>query len=263
VSTAPGDRTATSGGAAIRIAALRKSFRTRSGPVPVLDGIDLEVREHEFVAIVGPSGCGKTTLLHCVAGFEPIDSGSIEIDGEPVRGPSPKRVFVFQEPGIFPWLDVRENIGFGLSRHLQRTARAAIVNRYVELVGLQGFEGALPSQLSGGMKQRVEFARALAVEPDVLYLDEPFGSLDALTRLEMRREIVALWKSTGKTCLLVTHDVEEACELADLVAVLGPRPARVQAVVTVPLPRPRDPDSEDFRRIKEHLWDMLGVERRV
>lgn len=257
------DLAAPSGRAAIRIAGLCKSFRTRSGWVPVLDGIDLEVREHEFVAIVGPSGCGKTTLLHCVAGFEPIDAGCIDIDGEPVRGPSPKRVFVFQEPGIFPWLDVRDNIGFGLSHRLSGAAREAIVAHYVEMVGLQGFEGALPSQLSGGMKQRVEFARALAVEPDVLYLDEPFGSLDALTRLEMRREIVALWKSTGKTCLLVTHDVEEACELADRVAVLGPRPARVQEVVAVPLPRPRDPDSEDFRRIKEHLWDMLGVERRV
>ncbi len=247
----------------IRVAGLVKTFWARKAAVSVLQGIDLEVREGEFLAIVGPSGCGKTTLLNCIAGFDAIDAGSIEIDGELVREPSSRRVFVFQEPGIFPWLDVRGNIGFGLPRRLPAADRAAIVARYVDLVGLQGFEAALPSELSGGMKQRVEFARALAVEPDVLFLDEPFGALDSLTRLEMRREIVRIWKATGKTCLLVTHDVEEACELADRIAVMSRRPATLREIVDNPLPRPRDPDTAEFCRLKEHLFSTLGVERRV
>jgi NitT/TauT family transport system ATP-binding protein len=240
-----------------------KSFHTRKGTVRVLDGVSLEVVEREFVAIVGPSGCGKTTLLNCIAGFEPIESGAIEIDGEEVRGPSSRRVFVFQEPGIFPWLTVEENIGFGLPGRMPSGQRHEIVRRYIELVGLQGFEPAYPAELSGGMKQRVEFARALAVDPDVLFLDEPFGSLDALTRLEMRREIVRIWKATGKTCLLVTHDVEEACELADRIAVMSRRPATIQAVIPNTLPRPRDPDAPTFQALKERIFGLLGVERRV
>lgn len=249
--------------AMIEISGVEKRFRTRKGVVPVLEALNLDVRAGEFIAVVGPSGCGKTTLLNCIAGFEPIDAGSITIGGEIVREPSPRRVFVFQEPGIFPWLTVEENIGFGLSRGATGPARREIVGRYVDLVGLQGFERALPGELSGGMKQRVEFARALAVEPDVLYLDEPFGSLDAFTRLEMRREIVRIWSTTGKTCILVTHDVEEACELADRVAVMSQRPASIREVIDNPMPRPRDPDSEAFRRLKRHIFGILGVERRV
>lgn len=242
---------------------LRKTFRTRKGNVPVLDGIRLQVMEGEFVAIVGPSGCGKSTLLNCVAGFERFDSGTIAIDGKAVRGPSKKRVFVFQEPGIFPWLSVVDNIGFGLPENLPAEQRRETVMRYVELVGLTGFERAFPSQLSGGMKQRVEFARALAVEPDVLYLDEPFGSLDAITRLDMRREIARIWQATRKTCLLVTHDVEETCELADHIAVMSQRPAIIKEVIENPLPRPRDPDLKGFRDLKDHIFEILGVERRV
>ena len=239
------------------------AFRGRQGEVPVLDHVGLEVYEGEFVAVVGPSGCGKTTLLNCVAGFEPFQSGAVEVDGEPVHRPTSRRVFVFQEPGIFPWLTVAENIGFGLPPRTPERHRNEVVARYVQLVGLQGFERAYPSQLSGGMKQRVEFARALAVEPDVLFLDEPFGSLDALTRLEMRREIVRIWKATGKTCMLVTHDVEEACELADRIAVMTRRPARIQEVIRNPLPRPRDPDHSGFRDLKDRIFELLGVERRV
>jgi ABC-type nitrate/sulfonate/bicarbonate transport system ATPase subunit len=247
----------------IQVRAVCKTFGDARGPVPVLQDVNLEVREREFVAIVGPSGCGKTTILNCMAGFEPVDAGTIEIDGQLVREPSQKRVFVFQEPGIFPWLSVRDNIGFGLPRKLPARSRNEIVTRYIELVGLVGFETAYPGQLSGGMKQRVEFARALAVEPDILYLDEPFGSLDAITRLEMRREIVRIWKATGKTCLLVTHDVEEACELADRIAVMTRRPATIQEVVDNLLPRPRDPDLAGFRELKDHIYEVLGVERRV
>jgi NitT/TauT family transport system ATP-binding protein len=240
---------------------VRKTFRTPKGNVPVLDGIDLDVMDGEFVVLVGPSGCGKSTLLSAIAGFEPIDGGSIRIDGELVEKPSKKRVFVFQEPGIFPWLTVSENIAFGLPRDVSRSEKERIVREHVQLVGLSGFERSFPSELSGGMKQRVEFARALAVAPDVLYLDEPFGALDMLTRLEMRKEIARLWQTMGKTCILVTHDVEEACELGTRIAVMTQRPAKLREIVDNPLPRPRDPDDAAFRDLKHHLLRGLGVER--
>lgn len=240
-----------------------KTFTTKKGDVPVLEGVNLDVRDKEFLAIVGPSGCGKSTLLNCIACFEPYNSGSIKIDGELVTKPSLKRVFVFQETGIFPWLSVWDNIGFGLGRKMPFEQKNDIVMKYIDLVGLRGFEKALPNELSGGMKQRVEFARALAVDPDIIYLDEPFGALDALTRLDMRREIVRIWKTTGKTCLLVTHDVEEACELADRVAVMTKRPATIREIFDNPIPRPRDPDSAEFRELKHKVFRLLGVERRV
>jgi ABC-type nitrate/sulfonate/bicarbonate transport system ATPase subunit len=246
----------------VRVSGVFKSFRTKTEAVSVLEGVDLEVRAREFLAIVGPSGCGKSTLLNCIAGFEKVTRGSIEIDGERVTKPSPKRVFVFQETGIFPWLTVKENIGFGLGA-LPAAARDEIVARYVALVGLEGFERTYPGELSGGMKQRVEFARALAVESDVLFLDEPFGALDAFTRLEMRREISRISQTTGKTCLLVTHDVEEAVELADRIAVMTRRPARIEKVLENPLTRPRDPDDAAFRSLKDVIFDILGVDRRV
>jgi len=242
---------------------VHKTFVTKKGVVPVLEGVNLDVRDKEFLAIVGPSGCGKSTLLNCIACFEKYNSGSIEIDGEKVTKPSRKRVFVFQETGIFPWLSVWDNIGFGLGMKMPFEQKHEIVMKYIDLVGLTGFEKALPNELSGGMKQRVEFARALAVDPDILYLDEPFGALDALTRLEMRREIVRIWKTTGKTCLLVTHDVEEACELADRVAVMTRRPATIREIFDNPMPRPRDPDSAEFRELKHKIFKLLGVERRV
>ena len=157
---------------------------------------------------------------------------------------------------------MRDNIGFGLG-DLPTRERDEVVARYVALVGLQGFEAAYPAELSGGMKQRVEFARALAVESDVLFLDEPFGALDAFTRLEMRREISRIWKATGRTCLLVTHDVEEAVELADRIAVMTRRPARIERILENPLPRPRDPDDVAFRARKDEIFDILGVDRRV
>jgi ABC-type nitrate/sulfonate/bicarbonate transport system ATPase subunit len=246
----------------IRVAGLTKSFRKGKETVEVLSGIDLDVAAEEFLAIVGPSGCGKSTLLNCIAGFEEPTSGTIEIDGERVTRPSKKRVFVFQETGIFPWLPVRDNIGFGLSDRTE-SERREIVARYVALVGLEGFEKAYPAELSGGMKQRVEFARALAVDSDVLYLDEPFGALDAFTRLELRREISRIWKETRKTCLLVTHDVEEALELAGRVAVMTRRPATLATILENPLPRPRDPGASEFRALKDRIFEILGVERRV
>jgi len=246
----------------IVVRGVEKVFSTKKEDVNVLEGVDLEVREGEFFGIVGPSGCGKSTLLNCMAGFEKVTSGSIRIDGTEIGKPSPKRVFVFQETGIFPWFSVWDNIGFGL-KGMSFDEKHEVVMKYIRLVGLEGFEKSFPSELSGGMKQRVEFARALAVDPDVLFLDEPFGALDALTRLEMRHEIVRIWQETKKTCILVTHDVEEALELSDRVAVMTNRPATIHSVIDNPLARPRDPDDREFRDRKDRIFEILGVERRV
>src|SRR4029077_16635922 len=162
--------------------------------VPVLDNVSMEARKGEFVCILGPSGCGKSTLLNTVGGFLEPTSGEVEIDGEPVHGPDPRRIFVFQERGVFPWLTVEGNVGLGLF-NLSSDEKRERIAHYVKLVGLEGFEHAYPRELSGGMKQRVEVARALAVNPDMLLLDEPFGALDSITRLDMRRELLRIWES--------------------------------------------------------------------
>ncbi|HET7710805.1 MAG TPA: ABC transporter ATP-binding protein, partial [Thermoanaerobaculia bacterium] len=177
------------------------------GGMRVLDAIDLSIAAGELVCLLGPSGCGKSTLLNIAAGFLRPTEGAVFIDREPVVGPDPRRIFVFQERGVFPWLTVEQNIGFGLHQ-LSRPEREQRVAHYIQMVGLSGFERAYPRELSGGMKQRVEVARALAVNPDVLYLDEPFGALDSITRLQMRRELLRIWQAERKTILFVTHDIE-------------------------------------------------------
>ncbi|MEZ5977795.1 MAG: ABC transporter ATP-binding protein [Planctomycetota bacterium] len=248
--------------AKIRVSGVTKTFSTAKGTTAVLDGVDLEVRDGEFLAIVGPSGCGKSTLLNCMAGFERPTAGRIHVDDEVVARPHPKRVFVFQETGIFPWFSVWDNVGFGLDG-MPFEEKHEHVMKYTRLVGLEGFERSFPAELSGGMKQRVEFARALAVEPDVIFLDEPFGALDAFTRIEMRREIVRIWQETRKTCILVTHDVAEALELADRVAIMTRRPATVHSILEVESPRPRDTDDASLRELRDHVFSVLGVERRA
>ena len=214
------------------------TFRAEN-EVRVLEDIDLDVGEGELVCLLGPSGCGKSTLLNMVGGFLAPTSGEVHIDGERVRGPDPRRIFVFQERGVFPWLTVAENIGFGL-RKLAAPERESRIEHYVQLVGLRGFERAYPSELSGGMKQRVEVARALAVNPDMLYLDEPFGALDSITRIQMRSELLRIWQAEKKTILFVTHDIEESVQLADRVVVMSARPARIRRIVDIDVPRPRD-----------------------
>ncbi|HWN24761.1 MAG TPA: ABC transporter ATP-binding protein, partial [Candidatus Sulfotelmatobacter sp.] len=182
--------------------------------IAVLENVNADVARGEFVCIVGPSGCGKSTLLNIVAGFLEATSGEILVEGLPVRRPDPRRIFVFQENGVFPWLNVHENVGFGL-RKQTHGKRDRIIARYIDMVGLGGFENAYPHELSGGMRQRVEIARALAANPDIIYMDEPFGALDFLTRLKMRTDLVRIWQSEKKTILFVTHDIEEAVQLAD------------------------------------------------
>ncbi len=206
--------------------------------IAVLEKVNADVARGEFVCIVGPSGCGKSTLLNIVAGFLEATSGEILLEGLPVRRPDPRRIFVFQENGVFPWLNVHENVGFGL-RKQTHGKRDRIIARYIDMVGLGGFESAYPHELSGGMRQRVEIARALAANPDIIYMDEPFGALDFLTRLKMRTDLVRIWQSEKKTILFVTHDIEEAVQLADRILIMTARPATIQDVVDVDLPRPR------------------------
>jgi NitT/TauT family transport system ATP-binding protein len=240
----------------------RPSQATRgqeNGRIVVLEDVNLEAHEGEFVCIVGPSGCGKSTLLNIIGGFLQATRGQALIDGQPVINPDPRRIFIFQESGVFPWLTVEENIGFGLL-HKPAEERMRVVAHYVEMVGLTGFERAYPREISGGMKQRVEIARALAADPDVLYMDEPFGALDFLTRLRMRKELVRIWQREKKTVLFVTHDVEESVQLADRVVVMSSRPSRILKVIDVRLPRPRDLDSPNYLRLRDEIFAAMELE---
>jgi NitT/TauT family transport system ATP-binding protein len=250
------------GRAKLAIRGLSMTFRGDRDDVRVLEDLDLDVHEGEFVCVLGPSGCGKSTLLNIVAGFLPPTSGTVRIDGEEVRGPDSRRIFVFQERGVFPWLTVEGNIGFGLGR-LSRQEREGRITHYVQLVGLKGFENAYPHELSGGMKQRVEVARALAVDPDMLYLDEPFGALDSITRLVMRGELLRIWQAEKKTILFVTHDIEESVQLADRVVILSARPARIRRIVEIDLPHPRDLSSRRYLELRDGIFEEIGLAHRV
>jgi NitT/TauT family transport system ATP-binding protein len=228
--------------ARISLSRVTKTYVTSRARLDALGPLSLEVAEGEFVVLAGPSGCGKTTLLNLIAGFEPPSEGEIRVDGRPIAGPGPDRVMIFQEPALFPWLNVLDNVIFGLRQHthLSPAERRAIAEHYLELVHLEGFARAFVHELSGGMKQRVALARALAPEPRALLCDEPFGSLDALTRERLYAEFQELHARTRKTVLFVTHNTREAACLADRVLVLTARPARIKHVVEVGLPRPRD-----------------------
>jgi ABC-type nitrate/sulfonate/bicarbonate transport system ATPase subunit len=234
----------------------------RFGSIDVLEHIDLDVREGEFVCILGPSGCGKSTLLNIVAGFIQPTGGEVTIDGERVSAPDPRRIFVFQERGVFPWLTAEGNIGFGLFR-LPAEERRKRIAHYVNLVGLNGFEHAFPRELSGGMKQRVEVARALAVNPDVLYLDEPFGALDSITRLQMRAELLRIWQAERKTILFVTHDIEESVQLADRVVVLTARPAHIRRIVDIDIPHPRDLSAPRYIQLRDSIFAEIGLAHKI
>jgi len=227
-------------------------------PVGVLQNINIVVQQGEFVCVVGPSGCGKSTLLNIVAGFVKASSGSVFVEDELVQGPHPQRIMVFQETAVFPWLNVHRNVGFGLL-HRSRKERDQTIAHYVEMIGLKGFEKAFPRELSGGMRQRVELARALAADPHVLYMDEPFGALDYFTRFKMRADLVRIWEQERKTILFVTHDIDEAVQLADRVVVLSQRPATVQSVVDVPLARPRNLSDPVFLQIRDRILAAIGL----
>jgi NitT/TauT family transport system ATP-binding protein len=222
---------------------IRKEFpgrRGRDGMVAI-DSVDLEVGDGEFVSIVGRTGCGKSTFLYIVAGFFEPSAGSVKIEGRESTGPGTDRGIVFQEFVLFPWKTVLGNVAYGLAQQgLSRRERVERARYYIEMVHLTGVEHLYPKELSGGMKQRVALARTLAADPQVLLMDEPFGSLDALTRVGMQEEVSKIWEQTGKSCLMVTHSIEEAIFLSDRIYVFSPSPARVQAMITVDIERPRD-----------------------
>ncbi len=244
----------------ISIRDLSLSFNAKDGsPISILNSINLDVAEGEFICIVGPSGCGKSTLLNIACGFLKPTRGQVLIDGIAVTNPDRRRVFIFQDNSVFPWLTVQQNIGFGLPDPTSKESMATI-QRHLEMIGLSGFEHAYPRDLSGGMNQRVEIARALASNPDVLFMDEPLGALDFLTRLKMRADLVDIWRREGKTILFVTHDVEESVQLADRVVVMSQRPAEIQAIVKVDLPRPRNLDDPGYLHIRDEIFHLMGLD---
>jgi len=245
----------------INIAHLSKTFPRERGMIIALDEFGLEVRKGEFVCLLGPSGCGKTTVLRIVAGLETKSGGSVTVEGREVRDAGPDRGMVFQEFALFPWRSVRKNIEFGLEvKNVPETERARVSKELIELVGLEGFEDAHPRELSGGMKQRVAIARALANDPEVLLMDEPFGSLDAQTRNLMQKELLRIWSARRKTVLFVTHSVEEAVYLADRVVVMTARPGKVREIVGLPLNRPRNRTSREFIDIRSKVLGELEEE---
>ncbi|MFI5196996.1 MAG: ABC transporter ATP-binding protein [Thermoanaerobaculia bacterium] len=241
---------------------LSMQFPTDRSTIEVLSSVSLEVKDGELVCILGPSGCGKSTLLNVVGGFLRATSGEVLIDGQPVTGPDPRRIFVFQERGVFPWLTVEGNVAFGLFR-LGEAERRERIAHYVKLVGLSGFEGAYPQELSGGMKQRLEVARALAVNPDVLFLDEPFGALDSITRLVMRSELLRIRRAEKKTILFVTHDIDESVQLADRVVVMSTRPATIRRIVEIDMPHPRDLSSPRYIALRDLLFEEIGLAHKI
>jgi NitT/TauT family transport system ATP-binding protein len=237
----------------------------RGRAVLALDEVSLEVRPREFLALLGPSGCGKSTLLYLIGGFLPTERGVIRISGKPIEGPGPDRGIVFQHFALFPWKTVRANVLYGLERQgLAREEREKRAQAYIDLVGLSGFEDSFPSQLSGGMKQRTAIARTLAIDPEILLMDEPFGALDAQTRSLMQEELLAIWRRTPKTVIFVTHDVQEAVYLADRVAVMSARPGRIKTIVDTKFDKS---DSSLFRTKEfvekvDEIWDLVRVEAR-
>jgi len=249
--------------AKIRIEAARKVFL--DGSVVAFEDLGLSVRANEVLCVVGPSGCGKTTLLRSIDGLVPLTSGQILIDGQSVRGPSPSVAMVFQHFGLFPWKTVRDNIAYGLKlRRTRREQMETALTRVTRLVSLEGFERSFPYQLSGGMQQRVGLARALAVDPDILLMDEPFASLDAQTRELLQEELLRIMEVEPKTMVFITHSIDEAIVLGDRIAVMSARPGRVKEVLEVRFPRPRSliemKASEEFVRLREHLWTELKQE---
>jgi NitT/TauT family transport system ATP-binding protein len=250
---------ATMRGSKVVVDDVGKVYESDRQRVEALSGVRFTVNDGEFVCLVGPSGCGKTTLFRTIAGLEAPTSGEIRLDGEPVTGPGTDRGMVFQEYGLFPWRTVRENVAFGLEEQgVRGTERTDRIDEMLQLVGLTDFADAYPKELSGGMKQRVGIARALAVDPEILLADEPFGSVDAQTRDMLHQELLRIWSETEKTVLFVTHDVEEAVKLSDRVVVMAADPGRVREVVTVDLDRPRDRTEPAFGEYVDRVRRLIG-----
>jgi NitT/TauT family transport system ATP-binding protein len=250
----------------IRVTQLNKIFPGKRGDneVVALQNVDLDIRRGEFVTLLGPSGCGKSTLLSILAGFQQATSGDALHDGVPITAPDARRTVVFQDYALFAWKTVQENVEFGLkAKGMNRTDRAEVARELIDRVHLTGFEDKYPHEISGGMKQRAAIARALAPDPEILLMDEPFGALDAQTRVLLQEEVARLSSESGKTILFVTHSIDEAVFLADRIVVMSPRPGRIRTEVTVPLAKPRSPQVRSdpwFVKTVRELWETLKPE---
>lgn len=245
----------------IQVKNLHKTFPLKGQDFVALGSVDLEIADQEFVTVVGPSGCGKTTLLNIIAGLEKKTAGQVMVDGEEVSGPSPERGVIFQQYALFPWLTVRENVEFGL--RLKRLPKKHVTERaqhFIELVGLTQFADALPKMLSGGMKQRCALARAYAVDPKLLLMDEPLGALDALTRVNLQGQLLKTWQTEKRTVLFITHDVDEAVFLANRVVVMAANPGRIKEIIEVDLPYPRNIElrlTPRFGELRNQVWSAV------
>lgn len=239
----------------LKIKNVSKEFEINNARELVLDNISLDIQAGEFISIVGASGCGKSTLLKIIGGLQNPTGGDIYVGERHVEKPSIEVGMIFQESRLFPWLTLEENIEFGIHTKMPRAGKRDLIRYYINLVGLEGFEKAYPKQLSGGMQQRASIARTLINSPDVLLLDEPFGALDALTRITMQNEVLKIWEKEKKTMILVTHDIEESIYLGDRVVVFSSRPGKIKRIVDVNLERPRERNSMEFTRLKEEIYE--------
>lgn len=249
-------------GKTLSIQNVNKSFTVDGQKVDVLKDINIEVQEGEFIAIVGHSGCGKSTLLKIIAGLEKNDTGLVTVDGKEVNGPGMDRGMIFQEHRLFPWMSIEKNVQLGL-KGLSKEEKTKLSDQYLELVKLSEFKKAYPSQLSGGMSQRAAIARSLVSQPEVLLLDEPFGALDALTKIELQEELLKIRERFHNTMLMVTHDIEEAVYLADRIVVMSARPGRIKDVIKVELGTYRDRGGSDFAHYKKKIFDYFFEEKTV
>lgn len=237
-----------------------KKYFQNGTETTVLDNVSLTIEKGEFICLLGPSGCGKSTLLNALAGFETVNSGSVKINGNEVKEPSEKNITIFQNYGLLPWRDVLRNVELGLeSKKIPKEERRRIAEEYIELVGLKGFEKRHPRQLSGGQQQRIAIARGLAVNPDIIFMDEPFGALDAITRMKLQDDILKISREEKKTIIFVTHDIEEAVFLADRIVIMMANPGRIKSIVKVPLGNYRNRTSRNFLYVRDKIFELFNL----
>jgi ABC-type nitrate/sulfonate/bicarbonate transport system ATPase subunit len=253
-----------SNGGVIKIRDVRRVFKDLSGnDIVALEKVSIDINPGEFVSLVGPSGCGKSTLLRLITGLDKANEGELYLDDDKITAPHYERGLVFQNPTLFPWLNVHDNVASGLKARKIYNEKKEEVAEFIKLVGLEGFEKSYPHQLSGGMAQRVSLARSLVNHPKVLLLDEPLGALDAFTRMQMQDEILRLWKERGTTMVLVTHDVDEAIYLSDRIVIMSPRPGKVEEIIDVKLSRPRQRNYPDFLRLRSKILETLNFAKEI
>ncbi len=226
---------------------------------PVLQDLDFRIEEGSFTCFIGPSGCGKSTLFRIMAGFEKPTTGEVLVDGVPISGPSTRHIFVFQEDGLFPWMTAMENVALGAGRFSDPVEREREIRDFLDMVGLKGFENHYPHELSGGMRRRAEVARALIANPEILLMDEPFGALDFITRLQMREEMVNVHQMFDSTILFITHDIDEALQLGDRIIMLSGRPSSVKADIPLPFPHPRDLAIGEMASLRKEIYFHIGI----